>query len=178
MKTNPKKRMSKKYLIIFFNVIICVCAFVLGTRMAKRFFNSSTDSLSPAKLMMAVVSRALTIRAFPFDYDVATGTLDPATPRVYRESIEQNLRRVLSLYKLSPAKRHFLYLQRNSQIAGATPTQNEAYRQLLIKREVAIARERKLAITEEIREVLGDLKEEYKVRIVGGGRKPMSGDLN
>ena len=128
--------------------------------------------------MMAVASRTLTVRAFAFDYDVATGTLDPEKPRVYKKSIEQNLRGVLSLYKISPPKRHFLYLQRNSQIAGATPTQNEAYRQLLIKREVAILREQKLAITEEIREVLGNLKEEYKIRIVGAGRRPMLGNPN
>lgn len=150
---------------------------MLGKEAAIKLVKRDVTSHAYPELSTEFACRAILARAFAFDNDMVAGYIGPAKTRICKESIEPNLRRVLSLYQVPPSpKRDVLYLQRNSEIKGATPAQNEAYRRLLIEREVAIRRNQKLAITEEIANVLGEFKEEYKVRIVGSDRRLMSGN--
>ena len=158
------------------NVIVGVCTFVLGKEAAIKLVKRDVTSHAYPELSTEVACRAILARAFAFDNDIVAGYIGPAKTGICKESIERNLRSVVSLYQAPPPKRDVLYLQRNSEIKGATPAQNEAYRHLLIEREVAIRRNQKLAITEEIANVLGEFKEEYKVRIVGSDRRLMSGN--
>ena len=169
------KKIDCRYLIIIFNVIIGLCALALGKWTAIRLLKTTVDSRPRPKLMMAA-SDALSARAFAFDYDIATGTLDPVKPKIYRESIEQNLQLILSQYGVVPKRRYSFLLKRDTNINGATPEQNKAYRKLLIEREVATSREQKLATTQKIREVLGNLREESKISIAGKKKRSMQGN--
>lgn len=161
------KKMNYRYLLIIaFNMIIGVCALGVGRWTAGRILRSDVASYSPPQSMRAVLN-VLSDRAFAFDQDIATGVLDSAKPGELKESIEQNLQSLLSQYGALPKQRNSFLLERNSNIKGATPEQNKAYRELLVEREAAISLEQKLAITQKIREILGDLGEEYRVSVVG-----------
>ena len=148
---------KKRYIciVIFFSIFLCLCAFVSGKWVTKQF-QKSDNHPSPGSLKLAL--KAVAIRGFAFDRQMAMGTIDSAKAEIYNGNVEHNLQSVLAQNGMVPKWKFHITLRRKVVIEQGTPEQVEAYRELLTERDFATSDEQLCAINRQIEELLGDIR--------------------